>query len=391
MAIPIKYNLRYLLQRWTGTLATAVTFGLVVGVFVMVMTLATGVRRALTTAGDPLNVLVMRKGVMAEGQSVVSLDQYHAIQDLPDIAKDAQGRPMVAPEVLTLVNKPRAADGRMSNLQLRGVASEAFQMRAMVKVTQGRLFRPGLREIVVSETIAKRFRGFALGQKVRLGRAEWSIVGLFQANESAFASEAWMDYHEMMNEFDRAEYNTAVLRVADAAAVAEIKRLVQENRRVQLVAKTEAEYYAEQTVSARPLQAFGFFLAVFMAIGACFAGMNTMYANVAGRQREIGTLRVLGFSPPAILASFLIESILLAAIGGAIGCLGAMGTTAFLGRNPIGTMNFQTFSEVVFFFRVTPALIAQGMAFALAMGALGGLPPALHAARRPILDAMRQA
>jgi putative ABC transport system permease protein len=224
-----------------------------------------------------------------------------------------------------------------------------------------------------------------------MGKGEWKVAGLFEAGETAFNSEIWMDYKELMQEFDRNEYNTVVLRAQDAAAVLSLQDLVKNDRRVKMTAKTEKKYYEEQTSSAAPLKAFGLFLAVMMAIGACFAGMNTMYASVSGRTREIGTLRILGYAPRAILLCFLIESVLLALIGGALGCAVALGLTKLLNYAPVGTANFVTFSEVVFFFAVTPKLAALGMAFALAMGVLGGLAPAINAARRPILDALRQA
>jgi len=390
MFIPLKYNLRYLITRWTGTLMTALTFALVVAIFIIVMALARGIERALVTSGDPLNVMVMRPGVQAEGQSAVSIERAQIVRNYPGIARDERGQPLVAPEVIVLVNRPKATDGKPTNLQVRGVAPAAFTIRPAVKIVEGRRFRPGLREAIVSRSVSRRFAGLKLGDRARLGRGEWTIVGLFDAGGTAFDSEMWTDYQELMQEFDRAAYNTILLRATDAAAVEALTHHVDEDRQVKLSAKSERKYYEEQTQTAGPLKAFGLFLAVIMSIGACFAGMNTMYASVASRVREIGTLRILGFTPAAILISFLIESVALALAGGAGGCLLALPINMAINRTASGTTNFQTFSEIIFYFTITPDLMVTGLVFALIMGTIGGLLPAFSAARQPILSALRQ-
>ncbi|MCE5230534.1 ABC transporter permease [bacterium] len=388
--IPIKYNLRYLAVRWTSTLTTALTFGLVVGVFVMVMSMVNGIEKALTTSGDPLNVLVMRKGVQAEGQSVVNIPQYETIRNFAGIARDARGTSLVGPEIVVLVNKPRVKTGALSNIQVRGVGAISYEVRPLVKIVEGRRPRTGLREIIVAKSLAGRFQGLAIGEHVRLGKGDWLVVGHFEAGRSAFNSEIWADYRELMQEFDRGEYNTVVARATGPAAVAQIKYQAENDPRIRLRGLTEEEYYNQQTASAGPIKALGLFLAVIMSIGACFAGMNTMYASVSSRVREIGTLRILGFTPQAILASFLIESIALSIIGGAIGCAAGGLIVNMLGRLPTGTMNIETFSEVVFYFTVTPTLLLRGMAFALIMGVVGGVLPAINASKQPILEALRQ-
>jgi len=386
MLIPVKYNLRYLVNRWTGTAMTAFTFALVVATFVIVMSLARGIERALATTGDPLNVLVLRPGVQSEGQSSIQIERYQVVRNYPGIAKDATGEPLVAPEVLVLVNKPKQPDGKSTNLQIRGVHPLAFEMRPAVRIVEGRMFRRGLREAIVSRSVSRRFQKMGLGDKPQLGRGQWTICGVFEAKGSAFDSEMWTDYQELMGEFDRDAYSTVVLRAADKAAAASICAMADADPRVKMMVKTEEEYYREQTKTAGPLRAFGVFLAVIMSIGACFAGMNTMYASVANRTREIATLRVLGFSPFAILVSFQIESIALALFGGAIGCLLSLPINGLA----TGTTNFETFSEIVFYFTITPGLMAKGMVFAAAMGALGGFLPAFAAARQPILQSLRQ-
>lgn len=385
MIIPIQYNVRYLRARWTGTLITAVTFGLVVAVFVIVMALAQGLDRAFVTSGDPLNLLVMRPGVQSEMQSFMELEQIQIIESLDGIAKNSDGKAIAIPELLVVVNKPKIPDGDPSNIQIRGTGSQAFDLRPQVQVVEGRMFEPGLREVIVSDLVAKRFQGFKLGDKPRLGKGEWTVVGIFDAAGSAYGSEVWADQRELSEEFDRGGgSSTIVVRATDSAAAASLARVVDKDVRLPLEVKTEADYYAEQTQASAPLKAFGTFLAVIMSIGACFAGMNTMYGNVASRVKEIGTLRVLGYTPFSIVLCFVFESILLALIGGLFGCLAAIP----MNWVTTGTTNFQTFSEVVFNFAVTPKLMGIALLFAVAMGLIGGLLPAVSAARKPIVDCL---
>ncbi|HNR36053.1 MAG TPA: ABC transporter permease [Candidatus Hydrogenedentes bacterium] len=385
MLIPIKYNIRYLAARWRGTMITAATFALVVATFIIVMSLAQGIERALTTTANPLNVIIMRSGVQAEGQSEIGMEQYRIARGVPGVATDENGDTITAPEILAMVNKPRY-NGKMTNLQIRGVERMAFVLRPDVRIVEGRMFRPGLREAIVARTISNRFQGFRLGDTPRLGRGHFTIVGIFDARGTAYDSEVWADAREIMQEFDRERYSTVVVRARDEDAVQRIKDYVDKDPRLKLMAKDEAAYYAEQTKTARPVRAFAMFLAFTMAIGACFAGMNTMYANVANRVREIGTLRILGFTPAAVLASFLIESVCLALIGGAVGCIAALPINGLA----TGTTNFDSFTEITFHFTITPQLMLRGMVFAAFMGLFGGFLPAWSASRQPVLAALRQ-
>lgn len=387
MLIPIKYNIRYLVTRWTGTLMTALTFALVVGVFVIVMSLAQGLERAFVSTGDPLNVLVMRPGVQSEMQSAVQIERYQIIRNLQGIQKDEKGEPLVAPEALVIVNKPKNPDGKPSNLQIRGIHPQVLKLRPQVQIVDGRWFNPGLREVIVSKSISERFQNMKIGDTPFLGKGPATVVGIFEAGGTAYESEMWMDYQELMQEFNRDAYSTVVVRAIDRAAVSDLKRIVDEDPRLKLEATTEIEYYEKQTASAGPLKAFGSFLSIIMAVGACFAGMNTMYGSVANRSKEIGTLRILGFTPGAIMISFLIESIFLALIGGAAGCAIAIPMRYV----STGTTNFQTFSEVVFNFAVTPQLMLVGLGFAVIMGAVGGFFPAFSAARQPIILTLKRA
>ena len=385
MLIPLKYNTRYLVTRWKSTLTTAVTFGLVVATFIIVMSLSEGIERALNTTGNPLNVIIMRSGAQAEGQSEVSPDQYQVVRNLPGIARGLDGEPLASPEILSHVNKPRL-NGMTSNLQVRGVHPNAFLLRPAVQIVEGRMMRPGLREALVARSVSNRFQEFRLGDTPRLGRGRFTVVGIFDAQGTAYDSEIWADCKEVMQEFDRKNYSTVVVRAADRAAVGRIQDEVDKDRRLKLMAEDEEQYYLEQTKTAKPVKAFAMFLAFTMAVGACFAGMNTMYANVASRVKEIGTLRILGFAPGAVLASFLVESVCLALLGGALGCALALPINGLA----TGTTNFNSFSEIVFYFTITPGLMFKGMVFAAFMGFAGGFPPAWSASRQPVLAALRQ-
>ena len=385
MLIPLKYNVRYLATRWRSTVTTAVTFGLVVATFVIVMSLAQGIEHALTTTGNPLNVIVMRSGAQAEGQSEITLEQSQIVRNLPGIMRGMDGEPLASPEQISLVTKPRF-NGKTSNVQIRGVSPDAFVLRPEVQIVEGRMFRPGLREVVVARSIANRFQGFRLGDTPRLGRGKFTVVGIFDARGTAYDSEVWADCREVMQEFDRTNYSTVVVRAVDGKAVARMQDALDRDRRLKLMAVDEEKYYADQTKTAKPVKAFAMFLALTMAVGACFAGMNTMYANVANRVKEIGTLRILGFTPGAVLASFLIESVCLSLLGGALGCVMALPINGLA----TGTTNFNSFSEIVFYFTITPGLMFRGMVFAAFMGFAGGFPPAWSASKQPVLAALRQ-
>lgn len=385
MLIPLRYNIRYLVARWKVTAITAGTFALVVATFIIVMSLAQGIDRALTTTGNPLNVIVMRAGVQADSQSEITMDQFEVARNMAGVARDSNGEPLASPEILTLVNKPRN-NGKTANLQVRGVHPNAFTLRPAVHIVEGRMLRPGLREAMIARSASNRFKGFRLGDQQQLGRGAFTIVGMFEAQGTAYDSEVWADYKEVMQEFDRTRYSTVILRAEDRAAVAMIRDYVDNDRRLKLAAKDEVQYYSEQTRTAKPVKAFAMFLAITMAVGACFAGMNTMYANVANRVREIGTLRILGFRPVAVLTSFLIESVCLALLGGALGCVLALPINGFA----TGTTNFDSFSEIVFYFTITPNLMLKGMVFSALMGLVGGFLPAWSASRQPVLKALRQ-
>ena len=387
MAIPIKYNLRNLRVRWATTLLTASSILLTVLVFVALMALATGLQKSLSTTGQPLNLIIMREGSQSEGTSSVARDSLQVIKYLEGIAKDEKGEPWVSPELLVLINLPRRGQTQGSNVTIRGLGPNSASLRPQFKLLAGRYFRSGLREVIVSRRIAERFQDCALGDRLKFAKGYWTVVGVFDAGGTAYDSEIWADVNDLATDFDRDAYSTVMVRATDAGAVERLKNLIANDRRLHLKPVTEKEYYEGQTRFAAPIKALGLFIAVLMAVGACFAAMNTMYAAVARRTPEIGTLRVLGFSRGSILLSFLIESTLIAVVGGLVGCILSL---VFNGIST-GTTNFATFSEVAFNFRVTPGLMLNGLIFAVLMGVLGGFFPAWRAAHENIVSALRSA
>jgi putative ABC transport system permease protein len=384
MTIPLRYNLRHLRVRWRTTLVTTVGLALVVGVFVMVMSLARGLRATFLSTGDPKNLLVVRKGSMAESSSQITFDEVRRVKYLEGIVRDEKGEPLASAEMIVLITLERASGGR-AHVQVRGISPQSVQLRPGIRIVEGRMFSPGQRECIVSRKVARRFPSCQLGQRFRSGKGHWEVVGTFDAQKSAYDSEIWVDADEAREAFNRSFYGSVLLRPADEATTKALIARIEGDRAMQLRALTEKEYYAEQTKTAAPIQIFGVALALVMSIGAAFSAMNTMYAFVGARTREIGTLRVLGFRPGSIYASFMLEALVIAAIGGALGCVLALPMHGIA----TGTFNWFTFAEVAFEFRLTPALMALGMAFALVMGVLGGLLPARFAARKPVLEALR--
>lgn len=387
MHIPLTYNIRNLLVRRTSTAMTVLGIAAVVAVFIGLNALSRGLQEAFVSSGEPDNVIVLRQGAQVETSSAVTRQGLHIIRYLDGIAVTERGEPLVSPEVVVLVNLRRRADNEPANVLVRGLSPQGFALRPGVRLVAGRSPSPGRRELMAARRMAERFRDLGLGERVRLAKGHWTVVGIFDAGRTAFASEVWGDALEIAEEFDRADFSSVLMRTTGPAARGAVIRRIRDDQRLHLKALPEPAYYEEQTRSAAPIKVLGGFIATLMAIGACFAVMNTMYAAVAWRGREIATLRVLGFPRRSILASFLLESLLLAAAGGALGCALALPIHGI----STGTANWRTFSEVVFAFRITPDLLLGGFGFALAMGALGGILPARLAARQAIVRSLRAA
>jgi len=386
MALPVKYSLRNVIVRWRSTIATILGVALVVFVWILMQSLAGGLESAGGNTGDPRNLLVVRKGADSESTSQIGLDDLRAIQYSEEIARDENGKPMISADALVVAYLPRSGGATGgANVIFRGVSPSGPALRPQVKLVAGRWFSPGKREIAVSQRIARRFAGMTVGDEIKLGTRVLHVVGHFDAGGSAFDSEAWMDADEGRAIFNRANYASVLIRPTDPAAAARLKQRLESDRRLVVRVVPEVSYYGEQTKTAKPIRYAGNVIATVMSIGAVLAAMNTMYASVGARTREIGTLRVLGFRRRAVVSAILLEGACLALLGGIVG--GAF--SLFLNGYRTGTFNFQTFSESVFELKITAPVIGQGLIFAALVGVLGALLPALRASRMPVIEALK--
>ncbi len=385
--IPAKYNLRNLKVRWVTTLMTVIGTGLVVMASVLVFGLVDGLEHALKVSGHPLDLIVVRKGSTDEISSGLQQQVAREISSLPGIAKDENGQPLCSVELVTILTKPRRNNGGTTNLIVRGVEEVGRRLRPGFRVTQGRDLKPGVNEAITSQRMAERFENLAMGEKLLINHDEFEIVGYFEADGSAAESEVWADLRDLATARRTPEFTTSVnLRAQDPAAAEAIIAQLSVDKRFQLSGIPEVKYYEDQMAQSSFLKYIGYFIAAFLTFGAMFAAANTMYAAVASRGREIGTLRALGFSRFSILASFLLESVVLCLMGGLLGCLA---TLPFNGLST-GTANFASFSEITFSFRFGPRVLMQGVMLALIMGLLGGLLPAVRAVRLNIITALRE-
>ena len=385
MGVPIKYNLRNLVERKGTTLMTSFGIGLTVAVLVTSLALTAGLKSVFAGSGDPRQMLVLRNGSNAELTSTVSSEAYEIIRRLPGIATTASGEPVVSPEGLTIVNLPSVDSPEGMNVTVRGLLPVGLAMRN-VTIEQGKMLEPGLRQIIVGQAVARRYPDARIGKRVRFGRGYWEVVGVFHIGDSAANSEIWVDLNQLRGDFERQGGSSSLLlRAQDSAAFASLKKTIDDDQRLGSSVMSEQDYYATMTKSGAPLEALGFTVALIMAFGSAFAATNTMYAAVARRTREIGMLRAVGFGRWAILRSFMLESLCLALVGGIVGVLIALpvnGLTTAVG-------SFVTFSETAFKFRVGLGAIAWGLAFAAMIGALGGYLPAWSASKKGVVAAMR--
>jgi putative ABC transport system permease protein len=385
MALPLNYSFRNALVRWRSTIATVLGIALVVFVFVLLQSLAAGIEKSSSNTGDARNIMVVRKGSTAESASLISRQTLTEIRYFEEIARNESGEPIISADVLVLASLPRRDGSGEANVLLRGVTARGMELRPQVKISAGRCFEAGKREIVVSAKLAKRFANFHIGQSFKTGSATFTVVGWLDGGGSAFDSECWLDADECRSTFERDMYSSFLIRPSDEAAGEKLVARIEADRRFKLKAEKEVEYYRKQTMTAAPIKWLGGFLAVMMSVGAVFAAMNTMYAAVGARTREIGTLRVLGFRRRAVVAALLLEGGLLALVGGVLGCAIAFYWNGYT----TATMGMETFSEIVFEFRVTPTLVAEGLVFAVIVGLIGTLFPAIRASRLPVISALK--
>ena len=386
MALPLKYNIRNIFVRRGTTISTVLTIGITVAVFLMVMALAHGIDATLSSSGEPLNVIVVRNGSTAELTSSVSQENLDTIKYLDGVVSE-NGEPLAAPEALTLIYRARKGQSQGANVTIRGVGPKSTALRSGFKIVEGRAFTPGLAEAIVSQRIAERFQALGLGDKFRIQGSDFTIVGVFDAGGKAFESEVWVDVNALKSAMNRSTYSSVLLRVADQPTLDALAKRISDDQRLQLKAVSERTWYEDQQgPTSGAIKGLGTFIALIMAIGAGFAGMNTMYATVANRTREIGTLRVLGFGRLSILVAFIVESVVVALLGVGVGILLALP----LNLVSTGTSNFLTFSEIAFNFRVTPSLMFAGFLFGGGIGLFGSLLPSVRASRFKIVDALRE-
>ena len=388
MALPFSYTVRNL---WTRRLTTALTAGgmaLVVFVFAAVQMLDTGLRQTLIATGQPDNVHVTRRASGAEISSVVDRMQAAVVETQPEIAIGGNGLRLASKEVVVLITLPKRESGVATNVTTRGVGLAAFELRPQLRIIEGRTFKPGSAEVIVGSSIAQRFEGAAVGSLLRFGGREWRVVGLFEAKGSAYDSEVWADADQLLQSFRRNAWSAVVARLADPATLPEMKLRLENDPRLTLDVKAEREFFEDQSKALSNFISYlGLTLSVIFSVGAMIGAMITMYAAVANRTGEIGTLRALGFRRTSILATFLLEAVLLGVVGGVAGLMLA----SLMQFIHISTLNWQSFSELAFSFTLTPRIILTSMLFAVLMGVIGGFLPAVRAARLSIVDALRAA
>lgn len=387
MAIPFSYNLRSVMNRPVSTATTALGIGLTVAIYIGALALAAGFQASLVTTGSTDNALVLRKGADSEISSGISLEASSILKSHPAVAVGPDGRPRASAEMVIVVNKDRLGQKGSSNVMLRGVDPAAPDLRGGIQLVAGRMFTPGTDEVIVAKRIAGRFANCNVGDRLRFEQRDFTVVGQFTAKGSAFESEIWGDANVLMPALHREGfYQTFVFRMRDAAQFDQVKKQLEADPRLQVQVLRERQFYAQQSeLFTNLITGIGLFITIIMAIGAVFGAANTMYAAIGARTREIATLLVLGFRPGAVMASFVAESVIIALIGGLVGCLLALPMNGIT----TGTTNFQSFSEMAFQFQVTPVILAQGLGFAALLGLIGGFFPALKASRQTLSRTLR--
>ena len=389
MAIPLIYNLRSIRARWSASLVAVVGIAGSVAVFIAMLALANGFKAALATTGSPGNAMIRRAGSNSELESAVTLETARVVRDAPGVARGAGGAVLVSAEAVIVTALPLRGTLTDANVPMRGVGDQAVQVRPEVRVSQGRMFQPGMAELTVGRGAARTVAGLDLGGQIRFGARSWTVVGIFESGGSSLESEIWLDAALLNESYGRppASSQSITVRLESPAAFAAFKDALTADPRLEVQVDRESEYYAGRSATMSALiTTLGGLVAVIMGVGSVFSALNTMYAAVAARTREIATLRALGFGGGAVILSFVAESLVIAACGGLLGCL----LSLFVDGVGVSTMNFQTFSQLAFAFRVTPGLLALGLGFALVIGLIGGLLPALRAARLPVATALRE-
>jgi putative ABC transport system permease protein len=388
VAIPFVYNFRSVRARWASAIVAVVGIGGTVGVFVAMLSLARGFKATLVSSGSEDNAIIMRAGATSEMTGGVTIDTLKVIQDEPGIARSADG-PLVTAEVVLVAPIPLISTGTDANVEVRGVSKNVLEIRKNIKIIEGRMFTPGLNEIVAGKNANASYAGLALGNTISLGSVRWKIVGIFDAGGSSFDSDVWGDAHLIGPAFNRPDiyFQSITAHLTSPSAFQQLKDAATSDPRLNVDVTREIDYYSKQSNRLTKLiTVLGGLVAAVMAIGAVFGALNTMYSAVAERGREIATMRALGFGGPSVVFSFVVEALLIAFVGGLVGSIAVLPLNGLT----TGAMNLQTFSHVAFAFRITPELLAEGIVFALVMGLVGGFLPALRAATMPVATALRE-
>ncbi len=386
MGIPYYYSFRNLWTRRLTTCLTASGMAMVVFVFAATLMLAEGLRKTLVETGSYDNVVVIRKSSNAEVQSGVDRLQASIVESQPEVAIGADGERLVAKDLVVLINLPKRGTGKPANVVIRGVGPVSLLLRPQVRLREGRMPRPGSAEVIAGASIARRFSGGGMGETIRFGMRDWTVVGIFDAGTTGFSSEIWGDVDQLMQAFRRPVYSSVLFRLRDSSAFDGVRQRLEEDPRLTVDAKRESRYYLDQSEGmAKFLRILGMTLTIIFSLGAMIGAMITMYAAVANRTTEIGTLRALGFEKVSILGAFILESLFLGLIGGVAGVVAA----SFMQLITISTMNWATFSELAFSFTMTGEIIWKSLVFSLIMGFVGGVLPAFRAARMNIVEALR--
>ncbi|HXJ46124.1 MAG TPA: ABC transporter permease [Candidatus Dormibacteraeota bacterium] len=387
MAIPLVYNFRSVTARWTSAIVAVLGIAGTVGVFVAMLSLARGFKATLVSSGSDDNAIIMRAGATSELTGGVSLDAVKIAQDAPGIARGSEG-PLVTPEIVIVAPIPLISTGTDANVQIRGVSKNVLEIRRRIKIAEGRMFTPGLAEVVVGKNATKSYAGLTIGNVIPLGTVKWKVVGIFDAGGTSFDSEVWADAKLLGPAYGRGEnfFQSVTVHLDSPNSLQQVRDALTKDPRLNVDVTREIDYYTKQSGRLTSLiTILGGLVAAVMAIGAVFGALNTMYSAVAERGREIGTMRALGFSGVAVVFSFMIEALLISFVGGVLGCLAVLPVNGIT----TGAMNLQTFSHVAFAFTITPDLLVRGVAFALVMGVVGGLLPAIRAAGVPVAAALR--
>jgi putative ABC transport system permease protein len=389
VAIPVIYNFRSVKARWSSAIVAVVGIAGTVGVFVAMLSLARGFKATLVSSGSEDNAIIMRAGATSEMTGGVTIDTVKIIQDKPGIARGSDGSPLVTPEVVLVAPIPLISTGTDANVEIRGVSKNVLEIRRNIKIVEGRMFSPGLNEIVVGKNANASYAGLTLGNTIGLGSVHWKIVGIFDAGGSSFDSDVWGDAHLVGPAFNRPDiyFQSITVRLTSASALQQLKDAATADPRLNVDVTREIDYYSKQSNRLTTLiTVLGGLVAGVMAIGAVFGALNTMYSAVAERGREIATMRALGFGGPSVVFSFVIEALLIAFVGGLVGCIAVLPLNGLT----TGAMNLQTFSHVAFAFKITTELLVKGIVFALVMGVIGGFLPAVRAASMPVASALRE-